>query len=180
MRYGFPRVATCGVSLIFFSAFAVACGGSVTTDTFFLDEDRGSSQSADVSIRTESHDPLLIDLGEIQSDGSVEFSYWNDAPEIINLGSYQKERELELSVSSGDVNEIILSSFQVDKDGRPHSIDTVTCKFEPSDRQGCILTQEGDEIMVTVELPSPSYATLQVVVENRAGDPPPQQSTWLL
>lgn len=180
MQNLFSRVVTSGANIVLFSAFTAACGESITTEAFVQDEDSNSPHSLDISIHSESHEPLLIDLGEIQSDGGVDYSLWNDSPEIVNLGSYSDERKLNLSVTSGDINEVVLSSFQLGEDGQPRSVDTIDCNFETSDSQGCILTQEGDQVIVSVELPSPSYATLQVVVENRAGGLPPQQSTWLL
>lgn len=131
-------------------------------------------------VRAHAHFPVLLDVGEFLDNGGIQYVYWIDQPDITKDGSFRKDRKLDVSYSSGNVYEIFLSTFQLDDEGQPTSIDSITCTSDKKLTPECLISETPRGIQVSVKLATPSYATLQVTIHSRENGLPAQQSTWLL
>lgn len=135
-----------------------------------------------VGLSSSSNPPTLIDLGRITSQGDIDYQFWDDSPDIEALGELTDSRELQIYHSSSDVTEVTLSTFDIDQEGNISSQRTIDCQHGDSEDEHCLIhPTDRDTLKVVVNVPSRSYATLQIVANVSGEDgSSSEQTTWLL
>lgn len=157
------------------------CGTNTETEND-LQKGRVRGMDPSVTLSAVSHSPTLIDLGHITSEGAVDYLFWDETPNIEEWGTIEDSRILEIAHADAKISKVSLSTFELDETGEVTAERTIDCDEEVSSDSRCLLNPVGQAVLeVTVSVPRPGYATLQVMAEiSNNSDATSEQTTWLL
>lgn len=166
-----------GVVLSLFGCMNYSANNSKSTPILHT----GDTKSHDtlVSVASADNQPVLIDLGLVQTDGGTEYTYWEDNPQIEGVALKARERVDNITSLSNKIIDVSVSTFDLD-DRTLHELHTYDCQLDSGDSSGteCKIEKIDNTIYrATLMFELPCFATMQII---DGSTPHPEQSTWLL